>query len=195
MLGSEIDIYLYANRDISMTVQNFTLRSKVVGVYVHTGTNADWLLAWTGTITPSKMFSSPGYKYVGAAQLAQSSFSKDVDYYDWYCWVHGNIEIACVHVSQPMGATGAANAPTQPVIPVAAPTPTNWQNTLINNINKAIAQNNLNQTLKLGEMMEQEKQYGISKRSLEAPCKNPTCGKMNDCSPTITHCWWCQSKL
>jgi hypothetical protein len=190
-LGSEIDVYLYANRDISMTVQNFTLRSKVVGVYVHTGTNADWLLAWTGSNTPSKAYSSPGYKHVGAAVLAKSFFTKDVDHHSWYCWVNGNIEIAAYHALQPM--TGTGTAPTIPVvapIPLSAPVPTSWTNVATKQLVNA---NNLIQTLKIGEVMEQEKQYGISKRSLEAPCPNATCGKMNNVGSS--KCWWCEGKL
>jgi len=167
MLGSEIDIYLYSNRDISMTVQNNTLRSKVVGIYAFGVGQADWLLAWDTTSTPSAAYSSVGYTYVGIVQLNHSSFSKDVDQYHWYCWVTGNIEIAGIHTTTPMKGTAPANL-TNITMPATLP------------------------QIKVAVKLSGDDVMGYP-AIREAPCPNRTCGKMNDVG--VHKCWNCEGKL
>jgi hypothetical protein len=169
-IGTEIDIYLHSNRDISMTVSNFTLRSLIVGVYVHGTGQADWLLAWDTTNTPSAKYARPMYKHVGQNVILQSTFTKDVDQHNWYCWVNGNIEVATVHAKTPMvGAPSpfygqlASLPATLPATPVA----------------KDLSP----------RMFVPQQAVAIG----EAPCPNPTCRKMNDIG--IRKCWNCEGKL
>lgn len=172
MLGSEIDIYTHANKDLSITISNFTLRSKVVGIHQHGLGQADWLLAWTSSTTAlSAKYAHPTYSYIGSSVVNSSSFSPDVDMYLYYCWVTGNIEIAGVHVQTPM--KGA---------------PANLTNITVNGMLATLPQ------IKVALLSGDDVIGNPATNTIrEAPCPNRTCGKMNDVG--VHKCWNCEGKL
>ena len=157
-----------------MTVSNFTLRSLIVGVYVHGTGQADWLLAWDTTNTPSAKYARPMYKHVGQNVILQSTFTKDVDQHNWYCWVNGNTEIARVHVQTPM--KGA---------------PANLTNITVNGMPATLPQ------IKVALLSGDDVIGNPATNTIrEAPCPNRTCGKMNDVgNPKVVVCWNCEGKL
>src|SRR5271166_3219135 len=177
MLGSEIDIYMHANKDLSMYISNFVIRGRIVGVHMHGIGLGDWLLAWSsGQQVPSAKYTHPDYNYVGPGTINAASFAADVDMYLYYCWVPGNIEIAVYHATKSMNNTAPANL-------------------------TSIAINGMPATLpmiKTAKLLDSDVMgYPATNTAFsEAPCSNPTCRKMNDVgNPAVKNCWNCCSKL
>lgn len=190
-IDDEVHIYLFLNKDIAKAsgvyvsslhggAKLFLCSAKIVAKCIISGSTFNYLLGWkTGEDTPNGTIDFNAASNAVPANHVYYTQSNDIHTYQNFLWLSGDAEIRRIVPNNPSPAQPYNNN-------VAA-----IKQAIMNAMHGYTTQR-INIASNPDDLLGYPSFDAASTASIvkEKPCRNPTCGKMNDIG--ISKCWYCE---